>query len=167
MERLFRPWRLAYVSAPKEGPSGGTGCFLCDAAASADDAASLVVAREPAAFVVLNRYPYNSGHVMVVPTRHVGDLELLSAEERMALMDLLIRTLAALKIEMTPDGCNVGINIGRAAGAGAPDHLHVHAVPRWSGDTNFMPVFGETMVLPEGLESTRGRLARRMAGAAS
>ncbi|GAC1366552.1 MAG: HIT domain-containing protein [Actinomycetota bacterium] len=161
MERLFRPWRMSYVSGPKTAPTGG--CFLCEAGAAQDDAASLVVARRSHAFVVLNRYPYNSGHVMVVPLRHVADLVELTAEERLAIMDLLVLTLEALKTEMTPDGCNVGVNLGSAAGAGVPGHLHVHAVPRWTGDTNFMPVLGHAMVLPESLEATHGRLQAHFA----
>jgi ATP adenylyltransferase len=163
MERLFRPWRMAYVSGPKTGAGPGS-CFLCEAVASTDDAANLVVFRGERAIVLLNRYPYNSGHVMVVPKRHIGDLEALDEQERAAIMELVTKTVVALKAEMAPDGCNVGLNLGRAAGAGAPDHLHVHAVPRWNGDTNFMPVLGDTMVLPEALEATREKLARRFAG---
>ncbi len=98
---------------------------------------------------------------MVAPLRHTGDLAGLSAEERLGIMDLLVETLAALGEEFTPDGSNVGINLGRAAGAGLPDHVHIHVVPRWVGDTNFMPVFGDTTVLPEMLEATYERLRRR------
>lgn len=162
MERLFRPWRMAYVSGPKTNPVTG-GCFLCEAAQASDDAAHLVVTRVPHAFAMLNRYPYNSGHVLIVPLRHVADLAELTREERGAVMDLLVEVLGALKAEMAPDGANVGINLGTAAGAGVPGHLHVHAVPRWSGDTNFMPVLGEAMVLPESLEATHQHLSRRLA----
>ena len=156
MERLIRPWRMDYVSGPKE-----EACFFCIAIGSADDAANLVVARRPHALAILNRYPYNSGHVMVAPLRHVPSLGDLSADERLGIMDLVTETVAVLEKEMHPDGFNVGINLGRAAGAGVPGHLHVHAVPRWVGDTNFMPVVGETMVLPEALETTQERLHRR------
>lgn len=159
MERLFRPWRMAYVSGPKTGEAGE--CFLCAAARSGDDAQSLVVARDMHGFVVLNRYPYNSGHVMVVPLRHVADLSELDAQERLGIMNLLVETLEVLKLEMAPDGANVGINLGQAGGAGVPGHIHVHCVPRWVGDTNFMPVLSGSMVLPESLEATRDRLARR------
>lgn len=159
MERLFRPWRMAYVSSPK-----GDGCFFCEALASDDDAANLVVARRPRAVAILNRYPYNSGHVMVAPTRHVAELGALAPEERLGIMDLLVETLDALQVEMNPDGSNVGVNLGRAAGAGVPSHLHVHAVPRWVGDTNFMPVLSDTIVLPQALQDTwrllRGRLEK-------
>ena len=162
MERLIRPWRMDYVSGPKE-----EGCFFCAAIASTDDAANLVVARRPHALAILNRYPYNSGHVMVAPLRHVASLGDLSADERLGIMDLVTETNGVLEEEMHPDGYNVGINLGRAAGAGVPGHLHVHVVPRWIGDTNFMPVVGETMVLPEALETTQERLHRRFATGAS
>ena len=113
------------------------------------------------AIAILNRYPYNSGHVMIAPLRHVAELADLSVEERSGVMELVTETVGVLQEEMNPDGCNVGINLGRAAGAGVPGHLHVHAVPRWVGDTNFMPVVGETMVLPEALETTQRRLRER------
>lgn len=158
MERLIRPWRMDYVSGPKE-----EACFFCAAIESTDDTANLVVARRPHALAILNRYPYNSGHVMIAPLRHVALLADLSADERLGIMDLLTETVEVLDVEMRPDGCNVGINLGRAAGAGVPGHLHVHAVPRWVGDTNFMPVLGETMVLPEALETTQRRLHARFA----
>jgi ATP adenylyltransferase len=157
VERLIRPWRMDYVSGPKD-----EGCFLCQAiAAESDDDANLVVARRPHAIALLNRYPYNSGHVMVAPLRHVASLGDLSSDERLGIMDLVTETTEVLEDEMHPDAYNVGINLGRAAGAGVPGHLHVHVVPRWIGDTNFMPVVGETMVLPEALETTQERLHRR------
>jgi ATP adenylyltransferase len=157
MERLYSPWRMAYLNGPRPAPGA---CFLCDAIASDDDVASLVVHREEHAVVILNRYPYISGHAMVVPRRHVGELEALGAEERMGIMNLTVDTVTVLKAAMTPEGCNVGLNLGRAAGAGVPEHLHVHVVPRWTGDTNFMPVLGGTMVLPEALETTREKLSQ-------
>jgi ATP adenylyltransferase len=160
VDRLIRPWRMDYVSGTKE-----EGCFFCAAIASTDDAANLVVARRPYALAILNRYPYNSGHVMVAPLRHVASLGDLSSDERLGIMDLVTETTEVLEDEMHPDGYNVGINLGRAAGAGVPGHLHVHVVPRWIGDTNFMPIVGETMVLPEALETTQERLQRRFAAA--
>jgi|SRR5579883_16915 len=160
MDRLYSPWRMEYLSGPRPEPGS---CFLCDAVASHDDAASLVVHRAERAIVVMNRYPYNSGHVMVVPVRHVGDLELLEPEERAAIMELSAATVAAIKAEMHPEAFNVGMNLGRPAGAGAPDHLHAHVVPRWVGDTNFMPILAGTLVLPEALEVTREKLSRRFA----
>src|SRR4030081_1709969 len=149
---------MDYVSGPKE-----EAWFLCTAIESTDAAANLLVPRRPHALAILNRYPYNSGHVMVAPLRHVASLGDLSSDERLGIMDLLTETVGVLDEEMNPDGFNVGINLGRAAGAGVPGHLHVHAVPRWIGDNNFMPVVGETMVLPEALETTQQRLHRRFA----
>lgn len=148
------------MSGPKTGE-----CFLCAAAAATDDAAHLVIARTSSVFALLNRFPYNSGHVLIAPLRHVADLADLDQTERGAVMDLLITVMAALDDQMHPDGANIGINLGTSAGAGIPGHLHVHAVPRWAGDTNFMPVLGEAMVLPESLEATRENLAQRLAGA--
>src|SRR5207253_8986217 len=121
MDRLFRPWRMAYVSAPKT-----EACFLCEAVMSEDDASHLVVARGSYGLVILNRYPYNSGHVMIVPLRHVADLADLRSEERLGILDLLVETLAVLASEFTPDGSNVGITLGRTAGTGVRDYVHVH-----------------------------------------
>lgn len=160
MERLFRS-RMEYVSNP--GP-GADGCFLCRSLESEDDASVLIVKRGKVAFAVLNKFPYNTGHVMAAPKRHVGELSDLSIEERDEIMALVADIIDALRQEMEPQGFNVGMNIGLVAGAGLPDHLHMHVVPRWSGDTNFMPVVGDTKVLPETLEETytriRGRLSR-------
>lgn len=155
MERLFTPWRLAYVT----GVSEAQGCVFCAARHVELDAPdSLVVHRGAACFVVLNLYPYNNGHLMVVPDRHVGSLDALTLEERTELMELTRRSEVALTEVYHPHGLNVGINLGKAAGAGVLDHLHVHLVPRWNGDTNYMTVVGETRVLPESLEQTAARL---------
>jgi|SRR5579864_6005138 len=152
MERLWSPWRLAYVT----GTSGDNGCVFC----AGSDAGSneLVLLRGQAAYVILNLYPYNSGHLMVVPNRHVGSLQATTAEERDELMRFTRLAEMALAGAYAPQGINVGINLGRAAGAGVLDHLHVHVVPRWSGDTNFMSVVGNTRVLPEELSGTAKRL---------
>ena len=175
MERLWTPWRMSYVSDGTAGTAGRVpsaagadqpaapavpGCFLCATAAApaAHDAENLVLHRAELGFVVLNLYPYNTGHVMIAPYAHVGDLALLPPPVGHALFDLTRRAVAALQDEYRPDGFNVGLNLGRAAGAGLPDHLHVHVVPRWSGDTNFMPVLGQTKVLPEALAQTWARL---------
>jgi ATP adenylyltransferase len=117
--------------------------------------------RSDLGYVVLNRYPYNPGHVMVVPNRHVGDLEDFEDDESLDLQHLLRRSVRALREEMSPHGFNIGLNMDRIAGAGLPDHLHWHVVPRWSGDTNFMPVVGQTRVMPELLSETATRLAPR------
>ena len=122
---------------------------------------SRVLAREDLGYVVLNRYPYSPGHVLVIPSRHVGDLEAVGDEEILALQRLLQRSVKALREEYAPHGFNIGMNLGRVAGAGVPDHLHWHVVPRWSADTSFMPVVGQTLVLPELVEETAKRLAPR------
>lgn len=161
MERLWSPWRLAYVT----GASTTSPCVFCDAAAGgpaalAPEAApdDLVVARGPHAFIILNLYPYNNGHLMVVPNRHIASLAEASDEELSEIIRFTRDAEVALTDAYRPQGINVGLNLGRAAGAGIADHLHVHLVPRWAGDTNFMSVVGETRVLPETLEQTAARL---------
>jgi len=135
------------------------GCFLCaDAADAQHDRDNLVLLRSSAVFVLLNRYPYNSGHLMVAPYTHVGDLVELEAPVAAELMHVMQRAVHALRQVYAPDGFNLGMNLGKSAGAGVPDHLHLHAVPRWNGDTSFMPVVGETKVLPESLDQTYERL---------
>ena len=153
MERLWSPWRLAYVT----GTSDAQGCVFCDALTS-DSAAPLVLYRGDACYVILNLYPYNTGHLMVVPNRHVASLAGCTPAELSEMMQLTRRAEVALSEAYRPQGMNVGINIGRPAGAGVVDHVHVHAVPRWTGDTNFMSVIGPTRVLPEELEETARRL---------
>jgi ATP adenylyltransferase len=153
LERLWSPWRLAYVSASGE-PQG---CVFCDAQSS-PDAAPLVLYRGASSFVILNLYPYNNGHLMVVPNRHVASLTLATPEELAEMMRLTQAAEAALTEAYRPQGINVGMNLGRPAGAGIADHMHIHVVPRWSGDTNFMSVVGGVRVLPEDLEQTGNRL---------
>ena len=159
MERLWTPWRMSYITAEggpgSAGPAGTGGCFLCAIAADtagAGDAANHVLYRGRLGVVLLNRYPYNSGHVMVAPYTHVADLTQLPAEVGHELFDLTQLVLAALQAEYRPDGYNVGLNLGTSAGAGLPGHLHLHAVPRWSGDTNFMPVLAGAKVIPQSLD---------------
>ena len=160
LERLWTPHRMAYLGG-QDKPAGADpgACPFCRAGASPDDAAGLVVARGSAAFVVLNLYPYNSGHLMVLPYRHVGDLTELDAAEAAELMALTRQAIAALRTVFAPHGFNLGINQGSAAGAGIAAHLHQHVVPRWEGDSNFMPIVARTKTLPELLGSTRERLA--------
>lgn len=158
MERLWSPWRMEYLQGAQEEPEG---CIFCDLPAKGDDPVAHILARGETGFAVLNAFPYNPGHVMVAPFRHTGDPEELNAGELLDLARLLQRTIAALREEMAPQGFNVGMNLGRVAGAGIPDHLHWHVVPRWNGDTNFMPVIGQTRVLPELLEETYRKLAPR------
>jgi ATP adenylyltransferase len=151
LDHLWSPWRLDYVTLDK--PDGG--CVFCDATAMHDP---LIVFTGAAAYVILNRYPYNNGHIMVVPRRHVATLVDLSSEELQDIAVLTRRSEAALREAYRLHGINVGINLGKSAGAGIHEHLHVHLVPRWSGDTNFMTVVGDTRVLPEDLASTAARL---------
>jgi ATP adenylyltransferase len=151
---------MEYIQANKDEDEDA-GCVLCRIRDGEES--ERVLARSELGYVVLNKYPYNPGHVMVVPNRHLGDLEGLDDEESLELQRLLQRAVKALREEMEPHGFNIGLNIGRIAGAGLPDHLHWHVVPRWSGDTNFMPVTGQTRVMPELLAETAKRLAPRFA----
>jgi ATP adenylyltransferase len=158
MERLWSPWRLAYVT----GQTGDKArCVFCDAADPAPDASdqdSLVLVRGRHVYVILNLYPYNNGHLMVVPNRHVASLVDTTDAELNEMMQLTRDAEIALTEGYQPQGINVGINLGRPAGAGIIDHIHIHLVPRWTGDTNFMSVVGGTRVLPEDMKETVARL---------
>jgi ATP adenylyltransferase len=156
MECLWAPWRLEYIVSDKD-----TGCFLCEAAQADNDKETLVVCRREGCFCVLNRYPYNNGHLLIAPNRHVAELADLSEEEMLGLMALSRDAQLALKQEMNPDGFNLGANLGEIAGAGVPGHFHLHIVPRWAGDTNFMPVVGQTKVIPQSLEELWDALTER------
>jgi ATP adenylyltransferase len=150
---------MAYIaSAGAVTPSSAGGCIFCDAIASGDDRRALIVLKVPKAFLILNKYPYAPGHVMAAITRHVGSLDEATPEELGQIMTLVQAAARALGRAYQPDGFNVGLNQGRIAGAGVPGHLHMHVVPRWSGDHNFMAVVGETRVLPETLDTTYDRL---------
>jgi ATP adenylyltransferase len=153
---LWAPWRIEYIRGPKPDE-----CIFCAAAgaASGDDAAHGVVHRGERCLVVVNAYPYGSGHLMVAPHRHVGSLEELDAGELAEVSALTNRALRALRAVMAPDGFNLGVNVGEVAGAGFADHVHQHVVPRWQGDTNFMPVIADTRVMPQALEATRAEVA--------
>jgi len=153
MERLWAPWRLAYVTTAGESP----GCIFCEARRD-DGQQPLVIFRGETCFVILNLFPYNNGHLMVVPNRHIGSLAAASVEEQAELMALARLAEMALGEAYGAHGINLGVNLGKAAGAGVLDHLHVHVVPRWRGDTNFMTVVGEVRVLPEQLEASAARL---------
>jgi ATP adenylyltransferase len=149
---------MEYIQAAKDEPPDAP-CIFCRIGAGEES--ERVLAREDLAYVVLNKYPYSPGHVLVIPARHVGDLEDVADDENLALQRLLQRSVKALREEYAPHGFNIGMNLGRVAGAGVPDHLHWHVVPRWSADTSFMPVVGQTLVLPELVEETAKRLAPR------
>lgn len=153
VERLWSPWRQAYVSRGGDAPE----CVFCEALTS-DAGRALIVDEGPACFVILNLYPYNPGHVMVVPRRHVATLAGLSGEELIEMATLAQRSEVAITEVYQPQGINLGMNLGRPAGAGVLDHLHVHLVPRWTGDTNFMSVVGNVRVVPEALSLTAERL---------
>jgi ATP adenylyltransferase len=153
-EILWAPWRIEYI----ENTDRPDGCIFCTKPAETDDRANLIVHRGDRAFVILNRFPYNNGHLMVVPFRHTADLPSLDAAERAELFDLLAVSQRALVPALGPHGFNIGMNLGRAGGAGIEDHLHFHIVPRWNGDTNFMPVLGHAKVVSEGLERTWEKL---------
>lgn len=159
MERLWSPWRMEYINQAHGDDEPE--CIFCELQRREDEDAAFVLARTGRAFALLNAYPYNPGHLMVAPTRHVAELDDLSGDELLEANRLLQRAVRALREEMAPHGYNVGMNLGRVAGAGVPGHLHWHVVPRWNGDTNFMPVVGHTRVLPESLDDTHRKLKPR------
>ena len=146
MKQLWAPWRMEYIRNHTN-----EGCFICHAFSKTDDHENLVVKRGKTCAVMLNRYPYSNGHLMVAPYRHLADLEAMTAEEQAEMFQLTAWCTARLTEIMKPEGFNIGINLGKAAGAGLKDHIHLHVVPRWVGDTNFMPVFADTRVIPQSL----------------
>lgn len=156
MKHLWSPWRMEYI----RNHSGQAGCIFCQALASSDDAASLLLQRAPHAFVLLNRFPYTSGHLMVVPNLHAATLEEVPLEALAQVMALAQIALKALRRVYAPQGFNLGFNLGESAGAGIADHVHLHVVPRWTGDTNFITTLADTRVLPESLEETYRRLSQ-------
>src|ERR1039457_2303363 len=153
MEMLWAPWRIEYIL--NEKPAG---CICCLPAEEVEDRENLVLCRTLRSFAMLNRYPYTNGHLMVSPLRHVGDLNQLTSEEMIDLFMLVRESCNALKSAASPDGINIGMNLGRAAGAGVEEHLHIHIVPRWNGDTNFMAVMADVRVMPENLQASYDRL---------
>lgn len=161
MQTLWAPWRSELISGEKR-----QGCIFCLLPAESADRENLILVRTASSFAILNRYPYNNGHLMVIPRRHVADFTLLTPEEMQDLHALLQRSVAVLNRASKPDGMNLGMNLGAAAGAGIAAHLHYHVVPRWVGDTNFMPVVGDTKVMIEHLHTTWDRLTPLFAGAA-
>lgn len=164
MDRLWAPWRAQYILESSGSPDAG-GCFLCRglAARVEDDRANLLVWRGAHASVFLNRFPYNNGHLLVAPNVHKGRLEEMEGPELTAPVELLKRLVGVLDRMMRPQGYNIGLNLGRSAGAGLPGHLHWHIVPRWDGDTNFMPVLGDAKVIVESLHDFYDRLAAELA----
>jgi ATP adenylyltransferase len=156
-QRLWTPWRMAYILSNKE-TQAVEGCVFCVKLAQDQDAENYVLWRGTHCAIVLNLYPYNNGHLMVIPYTHVPSLEDLPAEVQSEMMLTVSKSLGLLRRAMQPAGFNIGINIGQVAGAGIEDHVHIHIVPRWGGDTNFMPVLAETRVIPEWLDDTYANL---------
>ncbi len=153
MKRLWAPWRMEYILGPKPDE-----CIFCIPASTDADRQRYILHRAEHCFVIMNRFPYNNGHLMLTPYRHLYSLTDLEPVERSELMDLLAQTTDILQSHFSPDGINIGLNIGEAAGAGIEEHLHFHLVPRWSGDHSFMALFGDTMVIPESLDASFDRL---------
>ncbi len=150
MERIWAPWRMEFIQGIKT-----SGCIFCKGALSKSE---LVLHKCETAGVMLNKFPYNNGHLLIFPARHTGTMEDLTSQESSDLFSLMQKSVSILKLELKPDGFNIGLNLGRAAGAGIEEHLHFHIVPRWNGDNNFMPVIAETKVMPEYLKSTYDKL---------
>ena len=161
MDYLWSPWRSKYMEEVTQDKQPE--CFLCDAVESTRDEETLVVYRGKKVFVILNRYPYTSGHVMIVPYAHVAELHLCAADALREMMEIAQRMEKAFHTNYGPDGMNLGMNLGKAAGAGVQGHLHLHMLPRWIGDTNFMTVTGETRVHPEDLKTTFEKLRKALA----
>lgn len=162
MQRMWSPWRSAYIDTfnkPAKKPRRGESIFTL-AKNAGDDEAHLIVWRSPHCFVIMNRFPYNSGHLMVVPNRQVSDILELSGEEWHDITEAIQRSVRALKAIMNPQGFNIGANIGRVAGAGIDDHIHFHIVPRWNGDVNFMPVLSDVKIVSEDMARTYTRLKK-------
>ncbi len=148
MEKLWAPWRVEYIRNP------GKGCFFCEGLKCKDPKKALIIEKGEKAFTIMNRYPYNNGHLMVAPIRHIGSLESLDNTEILELNSLLVRAMRVINNVMNSQGFNIGINQGKVAGAGVVDHIHIHLVPRWQGDTNFMPILTDTKLISEALLET-------------
>ncbi len=151
MDQLWAPWRLQYVA--KEPKEKSSGCVFCEKLSETNDNDNFILERAKHNFVILNVYPYNNGHLMILPNRHIADVSDLSAAERIEFFDLMLKYKTIISDKMKPHGFNIGINCGSAAGAGIAEHLHLHIVPRWTGDTNFMPVLSDTRVMPQSLKA--------------
>ncbi len=163
MEPLWAPWRMEFIA--RDG-SEGDGCVFCTLPHELDRLReNLVLARGRTSFIILNKYPYNNGHLLVIPYRHIADFSAITAVEHEEISSLTTHAVEALRAEYAPDGFNLGMNLGRAGGAGIADHLHQHLVPRWTGDTNFLPILGGTKSLPEHILATWDRLRPHLAGA--
>ena len=162
MEHMWAPWRLKYVVQAKDQALDAEGCFICRDIEDPAHEENLLVWRDELCCSILNRFPYNNGHLLVAPNRHVGDIHELSSEELCACMEAVRRMMRALDGILKPDGYNVGVNLGRVAGAGLPGHLHWHVVPRWDGDTNFMPILADVKILVQSLEELQVQLLKAL-----
>jgi ATP adenylyltransferase len=163
MDQLWAPWRLSYVANAKS-PAATDPCFICQGLAAAEDRLHLIALRTALSVVVLNRFPYNNGHLLIAPRAHKAGLDDLSADELLETQETLRRMVRVLDGLMKPDGYNIGLNLGRAAGAGLPGHLHWHIVPRWNGDTNFMPILADVKVIVQSLDALYDLLVHRLGG---
>lgn len=159
-EKLWAPWRMKYIEGINPNNSGG--CLFCEKPGEQDDKNNYIVLRAKTCYVIMNIYPYNNGHLMVVPYRHTPNIGDLTPEERLELMDVINLIIETIKGIMRPDGFNIGMNLGRIAGAGIENHIHMHIVPRWNGDTNFMPIIGNAKVICESLEDTYDKLKKAL-----
>jgi ATP adenylyltransferase len=161
MKQIWAPWRMEYIKLSQrlKVKSQKSGCFLC-LKSDKFDKNNFILLRGNYSFVIMNRFPYNSGHLMIAPYRHIGLIERCNGEEIGEIFKFLQKSVAVLKKTMKPDGFNIGINLGSVAGAGVPGHLHIHVIPRWLGDTNFMPIVSKTKIINEGLQSTYNKLKR-------
>lgn len=157
MHRLWAPWRIRYITRDKKGE-----CIFCRKVVEGKDEENYILLRGETCFVILNTYPYNNGHLMVVPYRHIASIEKMSLKETSEMMELTGRMVKVLKEAMQPEGFNIGMNMGKAAGAGIEEHIHMHIVPRWGGDYNFMPLLSDTKVIPEALEESYRKLKQRL-----
>lgn len=151
MDNLWAPWRMRYIEKYEEKSD----CIFCNKPALGDDKENLILYRGETSFIIMNKYPYNNGHLMIVPYRHLSDLNKLTETELLEINKLILKSYNALLKSVKPHGFNIGLNLGRVAGAGIDQHLHYHIVPRWNGDTNFMPVTGQTKVISQAIEETR------------
>ncbi len=154
MDRLWATWRMAYISGEKKKPA----CVFCEAINSENDEEVLILHRGTHSFIIMNLFPYNNGHVMVIPYNHTSDFTTLSKDEHLEIMSHTSLMIKVMKKVLNPEGFNMGMNIGKPGGAGIAEHLHMHIVPRWTGDTNFMPVLGDTRVISEHIEATYKKL---------
>ena len=157
MDNLWRPWRIKYILSDKE-----QGCIFCNKPKEQKDQKNYILHRAKTSFIILNIYPYNNGHLMIAPYKHVASFENLEDAELTELFQMVNKCTKLLKVTMQPQGFNIGVNLGKVAGAGVKDHVHIHVVPRWEGDTNFMPILAEASVIPESLDAVFGKLSEAL-----